>query len=108
MTVMGLALGGVAAYGLTRAMASLLNGVEPGDPSTYAVAVGVLLAVAGLAWLAAGAERRQRGPGSDSAGRLADLHEGEEGEGLDKGEAEQQGDADGAGGAGVAGHAFSG
>jgi predicted permease len=54
MTVAGLALGGVAAFGLTRAMASLLNGVEPGDPSTYAVAVGVLLAVAGLAcWLPA-------------------------------------------------------
>jgi predicted permease len=54
MTAAGVLLGGAAAYATTRAMVSLLNGVEPGDPSTYAAAVGVLMAVAGLAcWLPA-------------------------------------------------------
>jgi predicted permease len=45
----GLAIGVVAALGLTRLMSSLLFGIEPTDAVTYAAAVGVILAAAALA-----------------------------------------------------------
>jgi predicted permease len=50
----GMAIGLVAALGVTRLMASLLYGVAPTDPAAYAAALGVTLAAAALAsWLPA-------------------------------------------------------
>jgi len=49
LAVAGLAAGAVAAIGLTRFIASQLYGVEPSDPSSFALALGLLLAVAALA-----------------------------------------------------------
>jgi ABC-type antimicrobial peptide transport system permease subunit len=43
---LGVAIGLVAAAGLTRVMASLLYGVEATDPLTFAATAGLLLAVA--------------------------------------------------------------
>jgi putative ABC transport system permease protein len=45
----GLAIGLAATFWLSRLMASLLFGVEPRDPLTYAIASGLLIAVATLA-----------------------------------------------------------
>jgi len=50
----GVALGGVAAAGLARFLRSLLYGVTPADPATFAAAAGALVATAALAaWLPA-------------------------------------------------------
>ncbi|HUK31619.1 MAG TPA: ABC transporter permease [Candidatus Acidoferrum sp.] len=49
VTLIGAAVGLVAALAATRVMASMLYGVTPRDPATMAVAAGVLLAVAALA-----------------------------------------------------------
>jgi predicted permease len=50
----GLAIGAVASAGLTRLLSGLLFEVQPGDPITYASAVGVLSVVALVAlWLPA-------------------------------------------------------
>ncbi|HEY9183256.1 MAG TPA: ABC transporter permease, partial [Gammaproteobacteria bacterium] len=46
---LGIAIGMVAAAGVTRLMASLLFGVEPVDPLTFATVAAVLIAVAALA-----------------------------------------------------------
>ena len=48
----GVALGLAAAWGSTRAMRSLLYGVEPTDPATFAAVPACLAAVALLAALA--------------------------------------------------------
>jgi len=45
----GAAIGTVVAFGASRAIATLLYGVTPADPLTYAVVATVLLAVAALA-----------------------------------------------------------
>jgi ABC-type antimicrobial peptide transport system permease subunit len=49
LTVVGLALGLVAAAGLSRFMGSLLFGVTPLDPATYSAAVAILATAACLA-----------------------------------------------------------
>jgi predicted permease len=45
----GVAIGIVAAYYLSRTLTSLLFAIEPGDPLTFAVVAGVLMAVALIA-----------------------------------------------------------
>lgn len=54
LTLIGLAIGLGAAFAVTRLMASLLFGVQPGDPPTFIV-VSVLLALSGIiaAWIPA-------------------------------------------------------
>ncbi|HET6892333.1 MAG TPA: FtsX-like permease family protein, partial [Pyrinomonadaceae bacterium] len=47
LAVIGIAIGLVAAYGLTRLMATMLFGVGPTDPATF-VAIAVILAVVAL------------------------------------------------------------
>jgi ABC-type antimicrobial peptide transport system permease subunit len=47
----GLALGAAGAFALSRLLTSLLNGVSPTDPATFAVVVTLLAAVAFLAAL---------------------------------------------------------
>ena len=49
LSTVGLAIGLVAALGLTRLMSSLLFGIESTDVVTYAAAIGVILAAAALA-----------------------------------------------------------
>jgi putative ABC transport system permease protein len=46
LTLAGIALGALAAFGLTRLMSSLLYGVEGTDPATYALVSALLLLVA--------------------------------------------------------------
>jgi putative ABC transport system permease protein len=46
LTVTGVAIGLVVAFGLTRLMSNLLFSVDASDPTTFAAIVGVLLAVA--------------------------------------------------------------
>jgi putative ABC transport system permease protein len=54
LVLVGLAAGLLTACGLTRFLTSLLYGVRPIDPATFAAVSGVLLAVALLAcWLPA-------------------------------------------------------
>jgi ABC-type lipoprotein release transport system permease subunit len=52
--MLGIGIGLAGAFAVTRLMASLLYGVEPGDPPTFIV-VTVVLAVSGLlaAWIPA-------------------------------------------------------
>jgi ABC-type antimicrobial peptide transport system permease subunit len=50
VTAIGLVLGGVGAAGASRLLTSLLNGVSPSDPATFAV---VIAALAGIAFVAA-------------------------------------------------------
>jgi predicted permease len=49
VVLVGAALGGVAALGLTRFVSSLMFGVTPNDPFTFVAAVAVLVAVGALA-----------------------------------------------------------
>jgi putative ABC transport system permease protein len=49
LTAMGLSIGLALAWVATRAMQTVLYGVTPGDPSTYAAVVGLL---GGIAWFA--------------------------------------------------------
>ncbi len=49
MTLLGAAFGVAGGYAAGRALSALLYDVSPADPRTYAVVVGVLLAVAALA-----------------------------------------------------------
>lgn len=49
LSIMGVAIGSGAAVGLTRLLRSLLFGVSPWDPATYAAVAAVLLLVAALA-----------------------------------------------------------
>ena len=49
MTLVGLAIGVVAAFGVTRLLANQLFGVTPTDPMTIAVVALVLMGVALLA-----------------------------------------------------------
>lgn len=54
VAAVGVAVGSVAAYWASRAMASLLTGVAPGDPATLGVVAALLALVACLAsWLPA-------------------------------------------------------
>jgi putative ABC transport system permease protein len=46
LAVLGLALGLIAALGLTQLMSSLLFGVQPRDPATFIAAAAVLVLVA--------------------------------------------------------------
>jgi putative ABC transport system permease protein len=54
LTGAGLVIGVAAAAGLTRLLRTLLFGVEPGDPLTFAVGVFILLAVSLAAGLVPG------------------------------------------------------
>jgi predicted permease len=66
LSAAGIAAGMAAALGLTRAIAGLLVGVTPSDPSTYAAMAVVLLLVAAVAcWLPA-----RRAAGLDPAAAL--------------------------------------
>jgi ABC-type antimicrobial peptide transport system permease subunit len=49
LTVVGVAVGLVAAIAFGRSMSSILFGIEPLDPAAYVAAIGVILAAAGLA-----------------------------------------------------------
>jgi putative ABC transport system permease protein len=54
LSVAGVAVGLVAAYSLTRIMTTMLVGVKPTDPITFAVMIGVFLAIAAISsWLPA-------------------------------------------------------
>ena len=49
IATIGIVAGTIAAFALTRGMSSLLFGVSPVDPVTYAAVAIVLLVAAGLA-----------------------------------------------------------
>jgi putative ABC transport system permease protein len=52
LSAMGIAVGILAALGLTRIMSSMLVGVKPSDPATYLAMAFLFLAIAALAsWL---------------------------------------------------------
>lgn len=54
LTLIGVALGLVAAFGLTRLMASILYGVSPADPLTFGAVALFLVGVSFLAtWIPA-------------------------------------------------------
>jgi len=54
LSVAGLLIGVVGALVLTRVMTSMLVGVRPTDPATFASMVGLFLVIAGVAcWLPA-------------------------------------------------------
>jgi ABC-type lipoprotein release transport system permease subunit len=48
-TIPGLAIGLVSAWASSRVMESMLFGITPNDPMTFAVVTGLLLAIATLA-----------------------------------------------------------
>ena len=62
----GVVVGLVAAFALTRLMSSLLFGISPLDAPTYLAALGVLLADGGICELRAGPPRGQHRPGRDA------------------------------------------
>jgi ABC-type antimicrobial peptide transport system permease subunit len=49
LTMAGVAIGLVAAYALTRVIATLLFGVAPADPATFCGVAGIFLVIAWLA-----------------------------------------------------------
>ena len=49
LTLVGIAIGLGAAYALSHVIASMLFGVAPADPMTFAAVAGVFLAIAGMA-----------------------------------------------------------
>jgi ABC-type antimicrobial peptide transport system permease subunit len=49
LVILGVGIGLVAAFGLTRFAANLLYGIEPHDPVTLAATAAILIGVAGLA-----------------------------------------------------------
>jgi ABC-type antimicrobial peptide transport system permease subunit len=54
LTVVGIAIGLLASWGLTRFLAGILFGVTPTDPLTYVAVVAVMFVVALLAsWVPA-------------------------------------------------------
>ena len=54
LTAVGLTMGMLAAFGLTRMMASMLVGVKPTDPSTFTVMTLLYFLVAGVScWVPA-------------------------------------------------------
>ena len=54
LSAIGIAIGIVAAIGLTRAMTSMLVGVRPTDPLTYLAMAGLFFAVSAIAsWIPA-------------------------------------------------------
>jgi putative ABC transport system permease protein len=54
LSAAGIAIGMVAAFALTRAMSSMLVGVKPTDPLTFAAMAGAFLLVAAIAsWIPA-------------------------------------------------------
>jgi putative ABC transport system permease protein len=59
LTILGIAIGIIAALALTRLMASLLFEVRPTDPTTFA-AVAILLAIAAFAACSSPARRAPR------------------------------------------------
>ncbi len=64
----GLAIGLVAALGVTRLLSSLLFGVAPTDPVAYAIALGVIVGGRGARELSAGAPRGGDQSGGDAEG----------------------------------------
>jgi len=61
LSAAGIAIGVVAALGLTRAMTSMLVDVKPADPLTFVAMAGIFLAIAAIAsWIPA---RRAAGLG---------------------------------------------
>jgi len=54
LSAAGIGLGLIAAFGLTRVMISMLVGVKPTDPITYAAMVAIFFAIAAVAsWIPA-------------------------------------------------------
>jgi ABC-type antimicrobial peptide transport system permease subunit len=54
LSAVGIAIGIAAAFGLTRVMATMLVGVKPTDPLTFAAMAGVFFVVAATAsWIPA-------------------------------------------------------
>ncbi|HJU73723.1 MAG TPA: FtsX-like permease family protein, partial [Gemmatimonadaceae bacterium] len=49
VTLLGLGVGTLAAFGSTRLLSGLLYGVRPTDPLTYAAIIAIVLAVAAVA-----------------------------------------------------------
>ena len=45
LAALGLVIGAAAAFALTRAMSSILFGVQPADPVTFGATIAILLAV---------------------------------------------------------------
>jgi ABC-type antimicrobial peptide transport system permease subunit len=49
LSMVGIVIGLILAFGVTRLLAGLLHGVSPEDPATFAVVAAALVAVAALA-----------------------------------------------------------
>ncbi len=61
LSVIGIALGLAAAFGLTRLMTTMLVGVRPTDPATFALMTVAFFLIAAVAsWLPARASIRRR------------------------------------------------